>query len=770
MRIVINIILAFYLFAIPSFPKDKKVPFDTQKAWGYIKDLASDAMMGRESGHPGGRMGAEYIASKFKEWGIEPAGDNGTYFQNFTAEHMHVEQGVALEVISEKERRNFYYRDRWWVWRFSGSGSFTAEIVFVGYGIHAPEKGYDDYAGVDVKGKLALMYIGVPPKLKDEFDKENERQKKVKAAQELGARGVLFLRDPKVRSLHWYLKKDIYKKDFIILSVGDKIARFIFKELKTDRRYLLQEMGQKAKPMPIETGVKVFVSVNAIFDEKRPMRNVLAKITGTDKTLKNEYVFIGGHMDHKGVDPMGNIMNGANDNASGTAVTMEIARIMKLNRFKPKRTVVFALWAGEEQHLLGSKHYSEHPLYPMEKTIVYFNLDMVGHGSGKVDFTNIYYGPNIWKLLKAKLSKSILEYVNPIREFYSGNSDHASFLVKGVPGFMLKTEGYHFKYHQSRDDADLIKPELLKKTGDLVYAAVEILANEPKNLISPHRRENYYFKEVRLTNFKLFFLREALEKLKDVKDSDVDLQLAVVEEKQGLEGDALRVDIINNLFSFSSKIDKAEGLSFYTTHRQFRQNIYTKGKTTVIAGLKGVNALRDNPNWAEVLAKQGIVFVILDDPKSIFDEKGLSEHGETIVKALNRSGLVLMARGLNSPQAKSLLKATSKPLILLKKDLPVNEVMDLIKKKKSALGLLIAQGEEAKTYFKKLDEAKKALGRECLMMVNEESLWEKPGKERMINVASEILKAKYGWREISSLFGRTFRRILETNRGEETLR
>ncbi len=126
------------------------------------------------------------------------------------------------------------------------------------------------------------------------------------------------------------------------------------------------------------------MSVNAIFDEKRPTRNVLAKITGSDKVLKDEYVIIGGHMDHLGISPMGDIMNGANDNASGTAVVMEIARVMKLNRAKPKRTVIFALWAGEEQGLLGSKHYADDSTFPMNKTVAYINMDMVGHGSGGI--------------------------------------------------------------------------------------------------------------------------------------------------------------------------------------------------------------------------------------------------------------------------------------------------------------------------------------------------------------------------------------------------
>ena len=166
-------------------------------------------------------------------------------------------------------------------------------------------------------------------------------------------------------------------------------------------------------------------------------------------------------MDHLGINPLGEVMNGANDNASGTAVVMEIARIMKFNRTKPKRTVIFALWAGEEQGLVGSRYYADHPNLPIEKTVACINMDMVGQGHGKVPFRGVYYGPQIWKVLKEKLPKDILDDVKPGRGG-PGGSDHTSFMMKGVPGFFIITTPF-MKYHHSRDDVDLINPEMLKK-------------------------------------------------------------------------------------------------------------------------------------------------------------------------------------------------------------------------------------------------------------------------------------------------------------------
>ena len=172
----ICILLTLFLLAFPALAKNKKVTFDAQAALSYIKDLAADSMMGRKSGQPGGVMAEQYVASKFKEWGLEPAGNNNTYFQNFAIEHNNVAEGVVFEVITPRERRSFYYGDDWRIQRYSGSGHFSAEVVFVGYGIHAPEKGYDDYAGIKVKGKWVLFSTGVPSKLDDKLKEETKIQ------------------------------------------------------------------------------------------------------------------------------------------------------------------------------------------------------------------------------------------------------------------------------------------------------------------------------------------------------------------------------------------------------------------------------------------------------------------------------------------------------------------------------------------------------------------------------------------------------------------
>jgi hypothetical protein len=748
--------------------KVKKVSFDAQAAWSYIKDLASDSMRGRKSGQPSGAIGEEYIASKFKEWGLEPAGDNGTYFQNFTIEHRNIKEGVKLEIIAEKTRRDFYYGEDWRVQRFSGSGHFTAELVFVGYGIHAPDKEHDDYAGVDVKGKIVIFTTETPQRLKKKLGDATKMEKRIEAAQKLGARGVIFFKLSTASSRYFRvrLKKEQYKPDFVVLSVERKVMDFIFKDLSTEISYPIPAMGRRAElPKSLETGVKAFVSVNAIFDEKRPSRNVLAKITGRDKALKDEYVVIGGHMDHLGISPMGEIMSGANDNASGTAVVMEIARIMKLNRAKLKRTVIFGLWAGEEQGLLGSRHYADDSTFPMNKTVAYINMDMVGHGSSKIPFEGVYYGSQIWKLLKEKLPKEILDYVTPKRGG-PGGSDHTPFLEKGVPGFFAMTKGY-LKYHQSRDDSDLIKPEMLKKTGDFVHAAVKILASESGDFFPPLRQETYYLKYQSLVNFEFPLLSEVVEHHKDVKDSHVDLQLAVMKEEEGLSGGRLRIDILEKFLSASEEIKKAKGLSYYSSSMGLSRDI-RQGKTTIMAGLKGINAFRDDPRWAQVLVKQGLYFAFVENPSFLFGEQGLSEEGKNIIKGVNDSGLLLLVKGVDGSQAKLLLKESKRPLAFLDKSLPDKEVMELIKEKESAFGLIWSNDVDPVAYFNKLDEFKKAVGTEYLMMVNEPCLWGKAGKDQMLKVITEIIKAKYDRTDRSNIYSSSLLRVLGKARGDSS--
>jgi aminopeptidase YwaD len=781
LRSIISLVLSGYLFFSPALAqtKDKKASFDGQAAFGYVRVLAADTMLGRKSGELGGRMTAEYIVSKLKEWGLEPAGTNGSFYQDLTIEYNEPEKGAALEILASGKKREFVYGEDWRQQRYSGSGHFAGDIVFIGYGISAPQKEYDDYSGVDVKGKLVLFSTDSPRLLEEKLSEEAQFQNRIKAAQEHGALGVLTFRSETQTTGYFGgfrggLKKETYRPDFVIVSLENKVVEFIFKHLKTELRYLFQQIETTSKPQSFDTAVRSFVNLDITYDEKRPTQNVLAKITGSDKNLKNEYVILGAHMDHLGIDMTGDVFNGADDNASGTAVVMEVARVMKLNKARPKRTVVFALWAAEEMGLLGSKYYTENPVYPLEKTVTYINLDMEGHGSGRVNFRGVYYAPEIWEILKARLPKDLLDNANPGRGG-PGGSDHTYFLSSGVPAFFVATEGFHFRTNRVGDVIDLIKPEILKKAGDFVGAAVEALASEPKVPAFSQRREHYYWKYQTIVNHEVPPLDKVIDAHRDGQDPDVDFQLAAIAEKDGMTGDALRVEVMKNLLTGLEKTRESKGLVAYSGTAQMmmggrRMGGSPSAKTTVLVGLRGIASFRDDLRWADVFSKQGVAFVFLEQPGFLFDGKALNEEGKKTVEAIGKANLLLVVSGLDPAQGKALFESANKPLLLVGNSLPDKDVLELVKKTKSSIGLVMGKDEGAAAYFKKLDEAKKAVGAENLSIVTENCLWGKAGKEQIVGLIGELLKAKYENEDLANLFSGSFMRVLEKARATDAAR
>jgi aminopeptidase YwaD len=767
MRILLILFLAFSTGLSPASVGEERPGFSAQSALTMIKDLAADSMEGRESGERGGRLAAEYISSRFKEWGLASILPNGSYIQDFRGEHMKARAGAKLRIQAGHASRDFDIGEDWSVWQYSGSGDFTAEIVFAGYGLQAPQKGYDDYAGIDVKGKLVFMALGGGPAgLAESAGNETDLQQRIQAARRLGARGVMLFVNPGQRIIAQSLKKDVYRNDFVILWVNDQVLHSLFKDLKAELSDLLQKIDISLKPMSFATGAQATVSVHATFDEMSPMSNVLAVIPGQDPELRNEVVVIGAHMDHLGIEPNGEVMNGADDNASGTAVVMEMARVMASKKARPNRTVVFALWAAEEQHLLGSKHYLEHPPLPLEKTLAYLNFDMVGQGGNKLNVENIYYCPEIWGILAKKLPKDINSSINPIRESVSGTSDYDSFLEKGIPALAVMSDGHHLKYHQSRDDADLIDPSILQKTGDFGLAAVEILANEPGIRILADRQEAFYLKQVSLTDFDFLPLNEAIEKAKDVRDPLIDLQLAVVEEKEDLSGDALRIDLIKRLLSAEERARGSRGSIFFSSPKAFRQEVYREGKTTILPGLKGLRSLQGAPEWVEVLANQGLFFIVLDDVDTdlLFDRNELGPAGKVLLDALNKSGLLPILNKLPDPRSEVILNSVQQPVLILARDLPARKVMELIKRTHSVLGLVLSREEDPADFIKKMDAARRDLGTEHLQLVNESPLWEDKGQRQIMNVISEFLRINAEWSDIVRPFSRAFLRALEESR------
>jgi hypothetical protein len=278
------------------------------------------------------------------------------------------------------------------------------------------------------------------------------------------------------------------------------------------------------------------------------------------------------------------------------------------------------------------------------------------------------------------------------------------------------------------------------------------------------RQEVYHLKQQYLINYNLVNVEKVVEHRKDTKDSHVDVQLAILEGDEDLSGDQLRINIIQKLFDLTDKYRKAKGLSLYVPTTSVSA-ISRMGRTTVLPGLAGIRALKDDLRWAEILARQGLYFVCLDDVSFLFGDSGVSEEGKKTIKALNKSGLLFYFKGADTAQMKALLKATNKPCIFETNDIPEKEILELIKEKESAIGLVLSSEADPSSYFKKIDAIKESIGTQHVMIVNESCLWKDEGKNAMLDVISETIKGKYERSDFANIFSRTFLRVLNSARG-----
>jgi len=527
---------------LPLSAEPAKIKVDGNLIKGYITYLASDASQGRRTLTPGYEKAAEWAAARFKEWGLKPAGENGTYFQKVpitgARSALAWTTGVPSLVLNG---RTFYLRE----------GSFTldaasaagvkvdAPVVFVGYGISAPAKGLDEYAGVDVKGKVVLALKGSPtnaptPRVqfapapppeaprpagaKDEWAEEASDKSKIMSAFAKGAAAVMlyspdsapaggaFMMGP-MGPRGEALDPAAFTRPFLaVTSVDDSVFRWIMwrdpqeSQRGFSARFAALRADIKAKKArSAATGVtaslKGYDTVTRYGEQYKNNagRNVIAKIEGSESSLKAQYVIAGGHLDHTGM-ANGVIFNGADDNASGAATTMEIARALAAGKVQPKRTMIFALWTGEEQGLIGSQYYADNPTdgVTMDSTVAYFNMDMVGLGD-RIGAPGALNFPSIFEVIMKDQDPEIAKKVDP-SQAGPGGSDYSAFMEKGIEalGLMTSGRGGHPDYHDSGDDPAKMEADILGWTGQFVLQGMLNLAGETSvNLLIPDRLVQY---------------------------------------------------------------------------------------------------------------------------------------------------------------------------------------------------------------------------------------------------------------------------------------
>jgi Zn-dependent M28 family amino/carboxypeptidase len=370
--------------------------FDGKTWWNHVKILADDKMEGRETGSEGLRKAEEYVVQQLTKAGLEPAGTNG-YYQpvKFISRQIIEKDSTAALVRNGAEEPLTLGEDAYFSTRVDLSpDEVKAPLVFVGYGLKIPEKNYDDFAGLDLKGKIAVLLSGspadVPAALASHYQSAGERWK---ALQQAGAIGIISIPNPASMDIPWsrmslnraHPQMELADPEFHE-TAGEKIA-LTFNPAKAEKLFAgsghsfqeIAELGKDRKPLPhfpLDVSLKARAKVQTT---ELNSANLVAKLQGNDPKLKNEYVVLSAHIDHIGIgEPINGdrIYNGAMDDGSGSALLLDMAASFKDHPEKIRRSILFVFVTAEEKGLLGSKYFAAHPTVDSKSIIADINVDM----------------------------------------------------------------------------------------------------------------------------------------------------------------------------------------------------------------------------------------------------------------------------------------------------------------------------------------------------------------------------------------------------------
>jgi Zn-dependent M28 family amino/carboxypeptidase len=497
---------------------DTKAAIDSIKGddlMSHIKTLASDEFEGRAPGTKGEELTVNYLTGQFKKIGLKPGNPDGTYIQK-----------VPLAGYTPRPTMSFKIGGRQMT--FDPAADFIArslryvpdvkvensDVVFVGYGVVAPEYGWDDYKGVDVKGKTVVFLINDPAvpdpadsaKLDDKLFKGKAMTYygrwtyKFEIASEKGAAAAIIVHETGPAGYPFAALASWRQESFDIRTPDKNMGRVAVESWITDAKakelfaaagqnfdaLKKAALGRDFKPVPLKATANLAVK-SAL--REVDSRNVVARLEGSDPKLKDEYIVYTAHWDHMGRDEKlkgDQIFNGALDNASGTAALLELAEAYTKLPTPPKRTIVFLAVTAEEKGLLGAKYYAANPLYPLERTLANINKDGFNQWGRTKDIAIIGYGNSTLDDLLAEAAAAQGRVIKPDAEPEKGffyRSDHFEFAKQGVPAldpdsgtdFIGKPDGYGMKkrdeytandYHKVTDE---VKPD-----WDLSGAAEDI--------------------------------------------------------------------------------------------------------------------------------------------------------------------------------------------------------------------------------------------------------------------------------------------------------
>lgn len=485
--------------------------------------LASDEMEGRDTATLTNKISSRYIGHQFELMGLEPVGDGEDYFQYLTVVQSRLTDTNELEFQRGESPLSevAVLREDFFPATLSGNGKVTAPLVLAGYGITAPELNFDEYTAIEAHGKIVVLYTGLPKSDSDgDLFSSGIRSDyvsdfyKLTNAQAHGAVGTIFVYQSDDRSLSsaarraWPEKADPEQFDAkldieriripAVFCAQAKLASLLqgSEDLKTLKEEIDRHQQPKSRPL-VDLKATIETKINR---KETLVRNVLAFLPGSDPVLKNEIVIVGAHFDHLG-KRNGQVYRGADDNASGTAGVLEIAEAFSGSPNRCRRSLLFALWNAEEKGLIGSRHYTEEPPVPLEKTVALYQLDMIGRNQ-QVDSSDDPKFRGLEKqtaenneetvhLIGYSYSEDMTDLVKKSNEFVGlelrfeldnhplnliRRSDHWPFLVRGIPVLFLTT-GFHPDYHTPADTADKLNYSKMERVVRLAFLCAWDSAN-----------------------------------------------------------------------------------------------------------------------------------------------------------------------------------------------------------------------------------------------------------------------------------------------------
>jgi Zn-dependent M28 family amino/carboxypeptidase len=484
----------------------------------HIKTLSSDEFEGRGPGTHGEDLSINYIADQFRQIGLAPGNTDGTYFQNVPLVGITTSQDAVMKVNIGNKGMNLKFGDDFVArtTRVIEKTGFDADMVFVGYGVVAPEYGWDDYKGEDVRGKVLVMLVNDPavpdPKDPKKLDEKMFKGRamtyygrwtyKFEIAAQKGAAGVLVVHETGPAGYPWAVPKGSFTiENFDLVSKDKNMSRVNVEGWITEpkTRELMQAAGLNFDELKKRAASKDFhpvdLKAHAKLDIENKLRtieshNVVGKLEGADPKLKDEYVIYTAHWDHLGIglpDAKGDkIYNGALDNASGVAGLIEMARAFKAAAPPPRRSILFLAVTAEEKGLIGSKYYAENPIYPLAKTVAEINMDGLNQWGTTRDVTVIGLGnstlDDVLKEAAAEKRRVLRPDAEPEKGFYY-RSDHFNFAKQGVPAldpeggidYIGKPAGWGMKKRDEYTENDYHKPsDEIKPDWNLSGAAEDL--------------------------------------------------------------------------------------------------------------------------------------------------------------------------------------------------------------------------------------------------------------------------------------------------------